>query len=199
MLDRVVDVGRTIVPEDLDRTDPPADLWDAIGARLDRERADAADDLPARPLTPPTPIAGRSRTSWLLAAAAAILVVAAIAGVVLSRRDTSPTTQVVSSSRLQVLAGPATAEATLVRTDGKLQLRIVAHDMPAAPDGSHYELWLMNSGITEPHALGHMTGSTVVTVPPSIDVAKFPVVDISLEPDSSTGYSGHSLLRGTLD
>ena len=209
-LDRVVGVGRAIVPADLERFDPPTGLWDAIASHLGETAGHGSTDVPDTPvviepdirddshLAPVVPLAGRSRTKWVLAAAAAVLLVAAIAGVVINRQDTKPNNEVVAATQLKVLEGSATAEATLVRSDGKLSLRIIAHDMPAPPDGNFYELWLVDPKITDPQPIGEMSGSTELKVPSSIDVTKFPVVDISLQPNGMHHHSGHSLLRGTL-
>jgi hypothetical protein len=74
-----------------------------------------------------------------------------------------------------------------------------AKNMPPAGAGEKYELWLVDTGVTDPRPLGVVTGSEQVVVPSSIDPKTHPVVDISLEPDDGDHHhSGHSLMRGTL-
>ena len=123
-----------------------------------------------------------------------------VAGAVGIRRvDSSRTsTEVVASTTLDVIEGPATAQAKLLRSGNTERLVVTTENMPAAPAGSHYELWLVDPKVTSPQSLGPMTGSTEVLIPASIDPAIYPVVDISLQQNGTHDHSGHSLLRGTL-
>jgi len=213
-LARVVEIGSSLEDADLERVPPPADLWDRIAARLDEEPQQARDsderierDTPAQVASPGTgdgvgsgvvvPLAPRRRPAlWIGAAAAVAVVIAGIVGISVTRDDTSR--EVVASANLEVLEGPATASAELVRTDDGDRLIVTAQDMPPAPEGSHYELWLVDPEVSDPRSLGPMTGSTEIVVPSTIDPADYPVVDISLQADGQQEHSGHSLLRGTL-
>ena len=206
-LARVVEIGSSLEDADFERVPPPEGLWDSIAARLDEEPQqapapeDAAQDRPREDATSDeavvVPLAPRRRPAmWIGAAAAVAVVIAGIVGVTLSRDDTSR--EVVASATLEVLEGPATASAELVRTDDGDRLIVTAQDMPPAPEGSHYELWLVDPEVTDPRSLGPMTGSTEIVVPSTIDPADYPVVDISLQADGQQEHSGHSLLRGTL-
>lgn len=198
-----------LAPEDFDRHDPPADLWAGIAARV------AGDAIPAAAEAPPVVLSGRrdrrggstraTRGPWL-AAAAVVLLVAAIAGVLVAvvpddPADTTPSERLVASAELGQLEplGSTTASARLVEEGGRQHLVIAAVDMPPPPEGSDYELWLIDPGVTDPRSLGTVTGSEDVTIPRSIDPTDHPIVDISLEPrDGDAQHSGHSLMRGTL-
>lgn len=193
--------------EDHARVDPPADLWDRIAASVEADRAPAA--APAPPAPPPAPVVSldahrRRRHRRVLTAVAAAVVVVAVTGAVLLRggSSTDDEPQLVASTELEALepVGGATAEVRLVRQDDHLQLELDAQDMAAAPDGQHYELWLLdpNSESAEPVSLGAMTGSTSVPVPAGVDPDDYAVVDVSLQEQGQTEHSGHSLLRGTL-
>lgn len=212
-LRRVGDIAASLGPEDFERHDPPSDLWDRISSSLDTPEPFAAPVVVPEPAEPPPMVAPRSEPPApahldaaraerrrpvivTLAAAAALIVIAAVGVVVF--RDDAPQTEVLATATLEVLEGPATAEAQLLRVDGEDRLVVEASDMPPAPDGSHYELWLVDPEVTDPRSLGPMTGSTEVSVPSSIDPDEFPVVDISLQPDGMEQHSGRSLLRGTL-
>ena len=195
--------------EDRARVDPPADLWGRIAASVEADPVPAA----AAPTASPPPVAApvvpldthrRRRHRRVLAAVAAAVVVVAVTGAVLlqngSSTDDEP--QLVASTELEALepVGGATAEVRLVRQDDHLQLELDARDMAAAPDGQHYELWLLDpdSESAEPVSLGPMAGSTSVPVPAGVDPDDYAVVDVSLQEQGQTEHSGHSLLRGTL-
>ena len=188
-------LGADLTESDFDLVTPPADLWDRIAAGVSlAEPIVLADrrDSGRR---------GGSRTSGrriVFAAAAAVLIL--VAGAVgIGLVDSSRTsTEVVASTTLDVLEGPATAQAKLLRSGDTERLVVTTENMPAAPAGSHYELWLVDPKVTSPQSLGPMTGSTEVLIPASIDPAIYPVVDISLQENGTHDHSGHSLLRGTL-
>ncbi|CAB4924171.1 unannotated protein [freshwater metagenome] len=139
----------------------------------------------------------RGRNIVLAAAAAVAILVVGAVGIRLADSSRS-STELVASTNLDVLEGPATAQAKLVRSGDTERLVVTAKNMPAAPAGSHYELWLVDPAVTKPQSLGPMTGSTEVVIPESLDPAVFPVVDISLQQNGTHVHSGHSLLRGTL-
>jgi len=198
---RVRSAAGSIEPADHERFEPPADLWDRINVATDDAELPLSDIPTVIGVEPTTVVPLRQRprsmSRRILAAAAAVLLVAAIAAIVVVRSD-SPTTQLVSSASLAPLEGSATANARVIRVDGKLRLELTTHNMAPAPEGEYYELWLMNRANTIPNSLGAMTGDVTVTIPDDVDVTEYPVVDISLEALDSPDYSGHSVLRGTL-
>ena len=224
----LLDVGSTLEPDDFERFDPPADLWDSIAARLDEpvaadvidlsQRRDATvgepDDEDIGPLTrqlaaidPDHVVSedslrhldepqGRRRVMVSLAAAAVLVVIGAIGVGLVAQNDNRA--EVVASTTLDVLEGSASATAQVVRVGDEDRLVVTAQNMEPAPPGTHYELWLVDPDVTDPRSLGPMTGTTEVTVPDSIDLSEYPVVDISLQQDGMVAHSGLSLLRGTL-
>ncbi|MDG6105989.1 anti-sigma factor [Dactylosporangium aurantiacum] len=163
--------------------------------------------------------AGRRAPGWgatavVAAIAAAVAGIAAAAGTALVLRDDRPATTVASCPAgaprvsLEALPGaPAGAGgfACLVTVDGERKLVVHAEGMPAQADGD-YEAWLLDStSLQGPglrmQALGVMGAKAdqELTVPGSLDLRKFNIVDISAEPhDGDATHSGKSLLRGTL-
>ena len=224
----LLDVGSTLETADFERIEPPAGLWDSIAARLDEPvagdvidlsqrrspAADDADDEDMGPLTrqlaaiDPDHVVSEDSLRHLedrrgprpamvsLAVAAVLVVIGAIGVGVVTQNDNRA--EVVASTTLDVLEGSASATAQVVRVGDEDRLVVTAQNMEPAPPGTHYELWLVDPDVTDPRSLGPMTGSTEVTVPPSIDLSEYPVVDISLQQDGMVAHSGLSLLRGTL-
>jgi len=177
--------------EDFEREAPPPEVWEVISAQL--------RVVPTAPA--PVVLEERRRRRFrgpTLLAAAVVLAGAVVAGMLAFARDDVPTTVELASTRLETLEGAASAEARLVREAGQLHVHVDTHDMPPPPDGSHYELWLVDPAMQDPKPLGEMAGDVDVVVPPSIDVARYPVLDVSLQEAGHAEHSGHSLLRGRL-
>jgi hypothetical protein len=60
-------------------------------------------------------------------------------------------------------------------------------------------VWLINPSVTELVSLGPLRADGDYDVPPGVDAAEFPIVDISDEPvDGDPSHSGDSVLRGQL-
>ena len=194
---RLASLLGSLTDADFDRADPPADLFARIAERVTVESA-------LWPIDHPVVVSMNKRrlgraSGWLAAAA----VVALVAGVatMFAVRSPSSTEQVVATAELRQLEplGATTASAQLVTESGRTHLVIDATDMPPAPAGSEYELWLIDRGVTDPRSLGTVTGSSDVVVPMAIDPTKYPIVDISIEPqDGNRQHSGHSIMRGDL-
>ncbi len=213
-LDRLRAIAAAVDDEDFARVDPPVELWGRIAAAVAEDDAVPAEVPPSDvpPSVVPSTVAPvvsldarRRRHRRVLAAVAAAVVVVAVTGAVLFQNGSSPggdETELLASTELEPLepVGGATAEVRLVRQDDHVQLELEARDMAAAPEGQHYELWLLDpdSETAEPVSLGAMTGSTSVPVPAGIDPDEYAVVDVSLQEQGQTEHSGHSLLRGTL-
>jgi anti-sigma-K factor RskA len=216
--DRVFDLGASLDLTDFEQVDPPADLWDRIAAQLDTPEAGTPAELTVLPDPDPTHSAPRDepddanlvalderrRSRWArVAAAAAVVVIAAsTVGVVMSNQDGTDQ-EVVASVDLEVLQGDASGEVELVRVDGEQRLVLSAEGMAEPPEGRHYELWLIDDGITAPQSLGEVVladGSVSVVVPEGIDPDEFPIVDVNLQEDGVEEHSGldTSVLRGSL-
>ena len=185
---------------DFERFEPPADLWSRIESGVNAPIAVLPVVLTHdedQPMAEPIPIGARRTPRWrILSAAAAVAIIAAVGGVLVVNRSSE---SLISTTKLVALDGGSTSvDAELIKVNGETKLRLTAHNMGQAPDGKFYELWLMDRANTIPNSLGAMTGSTTVIVPASLDVDRYPVVDISLQPTGQPDYSGQSILRGTL-
>jgi hypothetical protein len=94
--------------------------------------------------------------------------------------------------------------------EGQGQAELVDHDLTVsvdggpAPDGAFYELWLLDldgDELRALHSLGRLgiADDGTFVVPDDVDLDRFDVVDISIEPDDGNpDHSGQSILRGGL-
>lgn len=149
---------------------------------------------------PGAPRRGRGRRAGLLAAAAAGLVVGGtvgalvVTGVVRSDAET-----VVAEASLEALPGwTAVGEATVEEAaDGRrtLVLRLEGDEAEG-----FREVWLLDRDVTGLVSLGVLDGEEGrFAIPPGLDLAEFPVVDVSAEAfDGDPAHSGDSILRGEL-
>ncbi len=191
-------------PEQLDAVvGGPSSTDDAVSAD---DRLPSSDRLPSDDMSPVEERgavvrdigAARSwgrRTAILTAVAAALLLVAIPVGLALTG-GFDPDLQA-ELAALEGFDGSGEAE-----IDGR-DLR-VRFDGSEAPDGSFYELWLLDfegEELVDLESLGEVEvaedGSFVL--PDDIDLDRFDVVDVSIEPDDGDPtHSGASILRGGL-
>jgi len=198
---RVTALMSRLSDEDFVRHEPPPGLWDSLSERIaSYERSTVEDMQPPRVASLASRRRGPGRSTQVLLAAAALVLVIATGALVVRQLGSSTPQSVATADLLQLEPlGRTSASARLISEDGTSRLVIDAKNMPPAPEGQSYELWLIDSEVTDPRSLGVVTGSEQVTVPASIDPKTHPIVDISLEPnDGDSGHSGHSLMRGTL-
>ena len=189
----VVRQVRTLEPEDTPVAPPPR-VWEAVVAAFGSDAV-----APPRAVQPTGRLVGRSRT--LLVAAAATLV-----GIVLGAGLTALLTdnddaggRVVARTRLAAL--PDHSGSGVASVVGTGSARVLELDVTGLTRGSgFYEVWLLDADAQRLVSLGLLDGSTGrFPLPPQIDVARFPVVDVSLEPaDGNPAHSGDSVVRGTL-
>ena len=145
----------------------------------------------------------RSRGAWALAGAAAAALVVVLVGVVVARDGGDDDETVVASAQLEPLpdepTGSATpVEAQVVETADGRTLDLTLPDGLPAPAG-FYEVWLIDSAVEGMVSLGPARADGTYAVPSDLDVAAFPIVDVSVEqPDGDPTHSGVSVLRGTL-
>ncbi|WP_433614027.1 anti-sigma factor domain-containing protein [Dactylosporangium sp. CA-139114] len=201
-------------PDDLHSGPPPARP----------EPAAAPDDLPARPELAAAPGGAKAREPggtgarkrqrsprWrvtvTVAAAAAVvggLLAAGGTAMWLRRGETAAGCRAQDARvTLQPLPGaPAGAGgyACLRVVDGERRLVVHAEGMPVRDDAD-YEAWLLDRD--EPtvrmEALGVLGKESELTVPASLDLSRYDIIDISVEPhDGNAAHSGLSMLRGTL-
>lgn len=202
----VMSILRDGVPEV--PTEKPSDaVWDAITAELGPAVAPPQPAPSEREHLESVPGTGAangvaevrsitSARSWsrplaMVAGAAAVLLVGV--PLYLSTVGDDPTQR----AELAALEGfDGSGEAEVAGRD--LNVRFDGSD---APDGSFYELWLLDLEGEDLVSLGEVEvaadGSFVV--PEGIDLDEFDVVDVSLEPDDGDPtHSGVSILRGGL-
>jgi hypothetical protein len=190
---------------------PPPSVWETIAERTGvtarpRPEVVASPLLPAptpRPPVPPAPVVPlrrRPRSRAWLAAAAALVVGAGIGAgaVVLAGRDAGV---VVASATLEPLDGaPASGTARVVERGGQRLLEVQLR-APAPGSDDFYEVWLADPELQGMYAIGAVrTGTTDLPLPAGLDVDRFPVVDVSVEPfDGDPAHSADSVARGQLD
>jgi anti-sigma-K factor RskA len=204
----VVARGRQLQPGDLEPLQPPPEVWRRISAETRVEglpaaaHAGAVASEPAADTTHPRAAFAASprprlTTIWLAAAAVvgALVGGSAIVGWQ-ALHDHQP--RVVASAQLRALPtkhGSGTAE---VDTASKGRVLSV-HIQPVALRSGFLEVWLMSDPehLISLGVLDHDSGT--FQVPAGIDLDKYKIVDVSVEPDDGNpAHSTDSLVRGTL-
>jgi hypothetical protein len=210
---RVADLLRSVTSEDAHRESPPADLWDRIAAELPTadgptvlrtapQVIDERDDRPSDGVVVDLSQRRRARWTRVAAVAAAVVVAAGTVAVVTNQTDRQ-TQELVASVELEPLKDTGVGSAELIQVDGVDQLRITAEGLPPAPEGHHYEMWLVTEDTTDARSLGELPAGQdeiVVDVPEGVDPDQYPIVDINVQTDGQVEHSGldTSVLRGVL-
>lgn len=150
------------------------------------------------------PLAGRRRRRrptgrvWLAAAAASAVVAgAAVWGFVDTLNQGPETLAAVELAPLPAYSESGRAEVDEL-PDGRRELVVEASGTDAA---GYREVWLLAPDASSMVSLGTMEGTEArFTLPADLDLAAYPVVDISDEPfDGNPAHSGDSILRGQLE
>ena len=205
-LKSVVTTARSEGPVDL--IAPPPAVWDRISAELGLRAAPAPVETTTDSAQVVSLAEHRERRSrpapWLLAAASVggIVVGGVVTATVLDSSSDSPVT-VAASVDLEPLPdwdASGTAELTLRDSGEQVLVVTLAADQAAVADG-YQEVWLIDSNVEGMVSLGILDGSSgEFVVPAGIDVADFPIVDVSLEPtDGVPTHSGNSIARGQIE
>lgn len=200
------------------------DLWDDIARAafgdVDEDSATEDDDamdartLRAVPSDPapdrPTPAARRrgpplvrsmerrqrrAVASALVGVAAAVLAVVGVSWVLTNE----PAPQPVATFRMEPLDDRVATgvEGRLVTTDAGQAVEVDLDGLPAAPDGTFYELWLLDLDAGRLVSLGPVDPSSTYSVPSAVAAASWPTIDVSVEPvDGDPTHSSDSVLRG---
>ena len=132
------------------------------------------------------------------AAAALLLGGAAVWGV--QQLGAAPEPTVLATAELEPLAGYTARGSAEVDEQPDGTRRLVVRTDPTDVDGFK-EVWLLAPDAQRMVSLGVMAGDEAEFVlPENLDVAQFPVVDVSDEPvDGDPTHSGDSVVRGTLE
>lgn len=142
-----------------------------------------------------TDLSSRRRLPWVIGAVAAAVVL--IVGVAALVRQPSAEPTVVASTPLGSLGPAGSGEVELVDADGELRLRLDISDVD--PGDGFLEVWMIDTDVTRLVSLGPVRADGTYDLPPGLDPAQFPVVDVSVEPlDGDPTHSGDSVLRGEL-
>ena len=204
----IVTAARSVTRADMPAA-PPGRVWEAIAAEaLGRPAPAAAIPAQAGPArAKPAPAQHRQERWWnrvqwpgMLVGATAAVAVFAVGGVVATNAFRGDSSEVISATELAPLpAQVATGTASVVYVDGNRELSLDVADMPQTDD-AYFEVWLLAEDVSRMVSLGTMDGpSTSLPIPTGVDLADYPVVDVSIEPfDGDPTHSSDSLVRGTL-
>ena len=180
---------------------PPPGVWDAIAAPAVVTVAPRTPeaDTPVDPSDPPRFAAPGPRRRWLAVAASLLAGVGAGAGAVAITTNPDAGGTVVARTALAPLPGDRASGSATVREDGGTRVLRVDLDAPRL-DEAYYEVWLMETDGQRMVPVGVLhTGDTELPLPAGLDLAAYPVVDVSVEPqDGQPTHSGISVARGRL-
>jgi hypothetical protein len=193
---------------------PPPRVWEAIAAATGVPAGsppDAGEPPAAEPPASAPPASApardadvlpfRSRRRPLLLVAAAALVTGAVVGAgavtVLQNRDDGKEVTAVALDPLDGNKASGRAE-IVVKNDGS---RVVEVQLDAPPlENEYYEIWVIDRQVVGMVPLGVVRpGTQTLELPADLDLGKFPLVDVSVEPlDGNPAHSGDSVVRGEL-
>lgn len=161
----------------------PPHLWARVEGQLRRQAQDGAEEPPAR----------RRR----LRVALAVVALVAVTGVGWWWAASGEGGGDVARVTLAPLEAGGSGTAVLARRDGGLELRL---DLAGVDAGDGYlELWLRDGATDGMVSLGPAPHAGLHPLPPGLDPADYPVVEVSIEPlDGDPRHGGRSVLRGTL-
>lgn len=212
---RVVDA----LSEPAEILDPPAGLWERIEQETGPEAAGTTDP-PAVQRSPwprsrrgsrpgtARPAAPARRRGRLAAAAAAGVLVGAVAGAVGFGLATSgqddgnggaPAVEQIGTTTLDPVAAESMSGQARLERDAAGRL-LLAVDVSELPEDGYLEVWLRDAEATRLVSLGVLDTTTgTLQVPQGIDLADYPVVDVSQEDfDGDPTHGGQTLVAGAL-
>jgi hypothetical protein len=139
------------------------------------------------------------RSRILLAMAASLLVGTGIGAGAVALANRDAVEEIAAADLAPLDDRDATGNAEVVATGDGEQLRVVLK-APDLDDG-FYEVWLLEPAVERMVQVGVVrAGTTTLDLPEGIDLAEYPIVDVSVEPlDGVPTHSGVSVARGVLE
>lgn len=219
-LTRTADLARAGVVEQL--VAPPPRVWARIEGELGLAAGTPRPVVPAPATAAPRPAEPGASTGarepgtpagtvatvvplrrrvpvWVAAAAAAGVVVGGVGATWLADRDGGGPASVVAAANLEALPGWAASGHAAVEeaADGT---RVLVLDVAVGDVDGLREVWLLREDVSGLVSLGLLDGEEGrFVLPAGIDLAEYPVVDVSREPlDGDPAHSGDSIVRGLL-
>lgn len=184
--------ARSITPADRP-VSPPAQVWDRIEAELGLE-------TPVVEVPVQSKSRGANRGMFALAASVGVLVGGLGTYIAVSTDSSDSRATIVAQASLDPLRDVTEpAQASVQQINGDQVLNVQASGLPAT-DG-FYEVWLLAPDAVNMISVGMLDASEggQFPLPAGIDLAAFPIVDISLEHfDGVATHSADSILRGKL-
>lgn len=184
--------ARSITPADRP-VSPPAQVWDRIEAELGLE-------VPVAEVVVETKTRGTNRGMFALAASVGVLVGGLGTYIAVSTDSSDSRATIVAQASLDPLRDVTEpAQASVQQINGDQVLNVQASGLPAT-DG-FYEVWLLAPDAVSMISVGMLDSSEggQFPLPAGIDLAAYPIVDISLEHfDGVAAHSADSILRGKL-
>ena len=179
-------VAEQMTDEDFRRDAPPSELWAGIAAKMDRPENEV--------VALPQP----RRRAWIGVAAAVVVALAVTGGWLVSggTSDNVVAATPLSNEGLSPLGSASSGKAKIVERGTSFLLRLDVSSPPKEPE-SYIEVWLIDSQVKGMVSLGPFRGNGDYPIPSGVDPAKYPIVDVSIEPaDGVPTHSGVSILRG---
>ena len=184
--------ARSISPADRP-VSPPAQVWDRIEAELGLD--DPVAEVAVQPKS-----RNSNRGMFALAASVGVLVGGLGTYIAVSTDSSDSRATIVAQASLDPLRDVTEpAQASVQQINGDQVLSVQASGLPAT-DG-FYEVWLLAPDAVSMISVGMLDASEggQFPLPAGIDLAAFPIVDISLEHfDGVAAHSADSILRGKL-
>ena len=179
-------IASRVTDEDFLRVEPPAELWTAIATAMDR------------PATEVLALRRPHRRAWLGVAAVVVAGLAIGGGLLRSAgsNDNVVASTALTNNGLSPLGAESSGNAELIRRGSSYRLHLDLSGVPDDP-ASYVEVWLIDRQVKGMISLGPFHGDGDYAIPSGVDPAKYPIVDVSIEPaDGVPTHSGISLVRG---
>ena len=175
-----------VTDEDFERDEPPASMWSAIAATAGQPDHNVAT------------LRRTHRRVWLGAAAVMVASLGIVGGLVVSGGDNGNVVAetALSNQGLSPLGSASSGKAEIIRRGTSYLLHLDVSRVPNEP-ASYVEVWLNDRQVKGMISLGPFHGNGDYVIPAGVDPAKYPIVDVSIEPsDGVPTHSGVSIVRG---